>query len=242
MIGTTRVGDGGNRRDGVANHRVVFTARSICALLAGLAVIWLGSSMSAAGSTARSDAAKPARAATLTRFVVRAGEEPGFTRRPSHVYGSLRAYVRYLERREPPQQVAADTKRFKAEGFVATAREGTTPKGGGDVGGGLSYVIEFATSIGARHERAFLVHTMPGHTKFGVTGIPGAYGKKGRDPGDDSYANLVWRQGRCTLLVGESFYPILRIGAAPKPPHAAPTRPLIAAAQAIYRRTGGTCP
>jgi hypothetical protein len=138
--------------------------------------------------------------------------------------------------------VAADTKRFKAEGFVATAREGTTPKGGGDVGGGLSYVIEFATSIGARHERAFLVHTMPGHTKFGVTGIPGAYGKKGRDPGDDSYANLVWRQGRCTLLVGESFYPILRPGAAPKPPHAAPTRPLIAAAQAIYRRTGGTCP
>jgi hypothetical protein len=73
---------------------------------------------------------------------------------------------------------------------------------------------------------------MPGHTKFGVTGIPGAYGKKGRDSVDETYANLLWRQGRCTLVVGELFFPRTT----------APTRPLIAAAQAIYRRTGGTCP
>jgi hypothetical protein len=200
--------------------------------------------MSAAGSTARSDAAKPARAATLTRFLVRAGEEPGFAPGPQHFAGSLRAYARSFLHHVSPGQVPALTKRLKAEGFVAAAWEHTTGQAAfaREGGVGQSYVREFATLIGARHETAFLVHGLPGHTKFGVTGIPGAYGKKGRDPGDDSYANLVWRQGRCTLLVGESFYPILRPGAAPKPPHAAPTRPLIAAAQAIYRRTGGTCP
>lgn len=213
----------------MATHRVVFSAKSICALLAGLAVIWLGSSMSAAGSTARSDAAKPARAATLTRFLVRAGEEPGFAPGPPHVAGSLRAYVRSL-RFAPPQEVAADTKRLKAEGFVAAAWEHTTNNP--ESGVGQSYVREFATSIGARHERAFLVHIMPGHTKFGVTGIPGAFGRQGRDSVDETYANLVWRQGRCILVVGESFFPRTT----------APTRPLIAAAQAIYHRTGGTCP
>jgi hypothetical protein len=231
MIGTTRLGVGRNRRDEVANHRVVFCAKSICALLAGLAVIWLGSSMSAAVSTARSDAAKPARAATLTRFLVRAGEEPGFTPGRPHVAGSLRAYVRYLKSFGPPKQVAADAKRLKAEGFVAAAWEHTTNNP--ESGVGQSYVREFATSIGAGHERAFIVHVMPGHTKFGVTGIPGAYGRKGKVFGDERYANLVWRQGRCTLSVGESFFPRTT---------AAPTRPLIAAAQAIYRRTGGTCP
>jgi hypothetical protein len=214
---------------------VVFAAKFICALLAGLAVIWLGSNMSAAGSTARSDAAKPARVATLTRFLVRAGEEPGFAPRRPHVAGSLRAYVRAVfEGREPPRQVAADTKRLKAEGFVAAAWEGTTGQAafGREGGAGLSYVREFATSIGAGQESAFLVHVLPGHSKFGVTGIPGAYGRKGRDSGGESWANLVWRQGRCTLLVGESFFPRTT----------APTRPVIAAAQAIYRRTGGTCP
>ena len=218
----------------MANHRVVFSAKSICALLAGLAVIWLGSSMSAAGSTARSDAAKPARAATLTRFLARAGEEPGFAPGPPHVARSLRGYVRYLARFGHPRQVAADNKRLKAEGFVAAAWEHTTGQAafGREGGDGLSYVTEFATSTGAQQETAFLMHTMPGHTKFGVTGIPGAYGRKGRVFGDESFANLVWRQGRCTLVVGESFFPRTT----------APTRPLIAAAQAIYRRTGGTCP
>jgi hypothetical protein len=219
----------------MANHRVVFSAKSICALLAGLAVIWLGSSMSAAGSTARSDAAKPAPAATLPRFLVRTGEEPGFAPGRPHVAGSLRAYVRYLKSFGPPQQVAADNKRLKAEGFVAAARENTTGQAayGREGGVGQSYVREFATSIGARHERAFLVRILPGHTKFGVTGIPGAFGRKGKVFGNERFANLVWRQGRCTLSVGESFFPRTT---------AAPTRPLIAAAQAIYRRTGGTCP
>ncbi|HET7047379.1 MAG TPA: hypothetical protein VFI54_03840 [Solirubrobacteraceae bacterium] len=184
----------------MADHRVVFTARSICALFAALAVIWLGSSMSAAGSTARSDAAKPARAATLTRFLVRAGH--GFAPGPPHVAGSLRAYVRQFLNHASPQQVAAATKRLKAEGFVAAAGERTNPEGGA----GLSYVKEFATSIGARHETAFLVHLLPGHTKFGVTGIPGAHGRKGTTSIDESYANIVWRQGRCTLVVGVSFF------------------------------------
>ena len=214
----------------MATHRLVFSARSICALLAGLAVIWLGSSMSAAGSTARSDAAKPARAATLTRFLVRAGEEPGFTPGPQHFAGSLRAYARSFLHHVSPGQIPALTKRLKAEGFVAAAWEHTTNNP--ESGVGQSYVREFATSTGARHETAFLVHGLPGHTKFGVTGIPGAYGRKGRVFGDESFANLVWRQGRCTLVVGESFFPR----------KTAPTRPLIAAAQAIYRRTGGTCP
>ena len=193
-----------------------------------------GRSCRRARDAAPGSAAKPARAATLTRFLVRAGEEPGFAPGPPHVAGSLRAYVRYLARFGPPQQVAADNKRLKAAGFVAAAWEHTTGQAAfaSEGGVGRSYVREFATSTGARHETAFLAHIMPGHTKFGVTGIPGAYGKKGRDSVDETYANLLWRQGRCTLVVGESFFPRTT---------AAPTRPLIVAAQAIYRRTGGTC-
>src|SRR5262249_33217391 len=112
MIGTTRLGGAQNRRDAVATHRGGFRAKSICALLAGVAVGWRWSSMSAAGSTARSDAAKPARAATLTRFLVRAGEEPGFTPGPQHFAGSLRAYARSFLHHVSPGQIPALTKRL----------------------------------------------------------------------------------------------------------------------------------
>jgi hypothetical protein len=128
---------------------------------------------------------------------------------------------------EPPPQATVDSKRYEAEGFVAAAFEHTSPNGGGD---GISNVVEFATSTGARHEMTYQMQPRGGATPFTVAGIPGAGGTKGKDPGG-SYADLVWVQGRCLLLVGEAV-----------PNSTAPTRPLSAAANAVYRRTRGTCP
>jgi hypothetical protein len=207
----------------VGTKRFVLSANSICALLAAVGVIECGSSTSDASAITGSGAADPAHPAMLTRFLVRAGEEPGFTPRSPHLVGSVRAWVRG----EPSRQATVDTKRYKAEGFVAAAFEHTTPKGGYD---GISNVIEFSTSTGARREMTHLMRSVGGATKFRAAGIPGARGAKGKMPGG-SYANLVWVEGRCTLLVGESV-----------PRATAPTAALSAAAQAIYRRTAGRCP
>jgi hypothetical protein len=125
-----------------------------------------------------------------------------------------------------PSFAAADTRRYKAEGFVAAASEQTTPNSGGD---GIANVIEFATSAGAQHELAYLIQSTGG-TTFSVAGIPGATGEEGQQAGG-SAADLNWAQGRCTLDVGEAV-----------PSSTAATEPLIAAARAVYRRTGGTCP
>lgn len=209
----------------MANRRVVLSANSACTLVAALAMIGCGSSTTKSSSTAGSGAAKPAQTAVLTRFMVRSGEEPGFTPRSPRVAGSVHAWVSGTG--EPPQLAAVDTKRYTAEGFVAAVSEHTTPNGGGD---GISNVIEFATSTGARHEMTYVLHPPGSTTTFTVPGIPDARGVKGTNPGG-SAADLVWVQGRCTLDVGESVS---------NP--TAPTKPLITAAKAVYRRTGGTCP
>jgi hypothetical protein len=210
----------------MASHRAVLGANCVFALVAALVVIGCGSSTSKSTSTAGSGALKPASAAVLTRFLLRSGEEPGFTPRSPQISRSVNAWVTG----EPSAQRTADIQRYNAEGFVAAALEHTTPSGGGD---GISTVVEFATSTGARHEMTYLLHAVggaPGATTFTVAGIPAARGVKSQNPGETD-TNLVWVQGRCTLLIGESI-----------PNSTAPTGPLSAAAKAVYGRTGGTCP
>lgn len=210
----------------MANHRAVLCANSGFALVAALVVIGCGSSMTKSSSTSSAGSGVPTHATTsvLTRFLVRAGEEPGFTPRSTQVSRSVNAWLTG----EPAQRRTTDAQRYHAEGFAAAALEHTTPNAGGD---GISNVIEFATSTGAQHETSYLLQAMGGATTFTVAGIPTARGTKGPDPGGGSDANLVWVQGRCTLLVGESV-----------PNSTAPTEALSAAAKAVYRRTGGMCP
>jgi hypothetical protein len=195
-------------------------------LAAALTVAGCGSTTSSSTSTSGSSAPNPAQSAGLNRFLVRSGEEPGFTPRSPQVSGSVNAWV--SGGGEPPQQATADTKRYKAEGFVTAAIEHTTPNGRGD---GVSNVIEFATAAGARHEMTYLLQLPGSLTTFTVPGIPNAGGTKGNNGQGGSDANLVWVQGRCTLLIGESV-----------PNSVAPTQSLIAGAKAVYRRTSGTCP
>lgn len=209
----------------MASRRAVLGANSVVALVAVLVVIGCGSgtSKSRSTSTAGSGAPKPAPTSVLTRFLVRSGEEPGFTPRSPQVFRSVNAWVTG----EPSAQRAGDIQRYNSEGFVAAALEHTTPSAGGD---GISNVVEFATATGARHEMTNVLQTSGGSTTFTVAGIPTARGTKSQNPGETD-ANLVWVQGRCTLLVGESI-----------PNSTAPTKPLGVAAKAVYRRTGGTCP
>jgi hypothetical protein len=212
----------------MASHRAVLGANGVFALVAALVLIGCGSSTSnsRSTSTAGSGAPKPAPTTVLTRFLVRSGEEPGFTPRSPQISRSANAWVTG----EPSAQRTADIQRYNAEGFVAAALEHTTPSGGGD---GISTVVKFATSTGARHEMTYLLHAVggaPGATTFTVAGIPTARGVKAQNPGETD-TNLVWVQGHCTLLIGESI-----------PKSTAATGPLSAAAKAVYRRTGGTCP
>jgi hypothetical protein len=202
----------------------------VCTLATALAVVGCGSSSKPKSATsAGSGAPSSAQAAGLERFLVRSGEEPGFTPRSSRTVGSVKGWLSGTG--EPPQQVKADAKRYTAEGFVAAAFEHTTPSGGGD---GVSNVIEFASASGARHEMSYLMGPAgpgPPPRPFAVVGIPEAGGTRGTFPQGGSFADLVWVEGRCTLLVGESV-----------PSTPAPTQPLISGAKAIYRRTAGACP
>jgi hypothetical protein len=208
----------------MVSHRAVLGANCVFVLVA-VVVIGCGSSTSKSRSTstAGSGAPKPAQTSVLTRFLVRPGEESGFTPRSPQISSSVNAWVTG----EPSPQRSADSKRYKVEGFVAAALEHTTPRGGGD---GISNVIEFATSTGARHEMTNLLRAVGGATTFTVPGVPTARGAKAQSPGETD-TNLVWVQGRCTLLIGESI-----------PNSTAPVGPLSAAVRAVYRRTGGTCP
>jgi hypothetical protein len=207
----------------MASNRAVVGANCVFALVATLVVIGCGSSTSKSSSAAGSGAPKPAPTSVLTGFLVRSGEEPGFTPRSPQISRSVNAWVTG----EPPELRTADIQRYKAEGFVAAALEHTAPSGGGD---GVSNVIEFATSTGARQEMTHVLQAVGGATKFTVAGVPTARGATAHNPGETD-TNLVWVQGRCTLLIGESI-----------PNSTAPTGPLSAAARAVYRRTGGTCP
>ena len=71
----------------------------------------------------------------------------------------------------------------------------------------------------------------PGGTfkRFQVPDVPGATGWTGPDLHGNAIGNVYWTQGRCMMLVSiETDGPRVE--------------PLSASAQAIFARTGGTCP
>ncbi|HLH15210.1 MAG TPA: hypothetical protein VKV16_10510 [Solirubrobacteraceae bacterium] len=171
----------------------------------------------------------------LTRFVVGRGEETGFTPEAPKTVLSVKAWVH----EEPAKQAAQDAARLKAEGFVEAVIEHTDETHGH--GAGVSTVIELKSSAAAGAEvagevsagiaaqgKGALVH------RFAVAGVPGAVGYTAKGPHEAAgAANVSWREGRCTLLVGDFL---------PKASAARLSGPIAAAARAVYRRTGGSCP
>ena len=85
--------------------------------------------------------------------------------------------------------------------------------------------MAYETSDGAIRQQ------IPGATieRFQVPDVPGANGWTGPDLHGNAIGHVYWTQGRCMLLIGLEVE-------GPR------VERLSAGAQAVYERTGGTCP
>ena len=122
---------------------------------------------------------------------------------------------------------------LERSGYISMAYQ----TGQGDSIAGVSSVLLFETEAGARDWMAYemsdevLRHELPDgkFTWFEVPDVPGATGWTGPDRHGNAIGNVYWTQGRCMMLVSiETDGPRVE--------------PLSASAQAIFARTGGTCP
>ena len=161
----------------------------------------------------------PARSG-LTRFLLTAGEEKGFAPAPgAETFTSLKGWVAFS------QLTATDARLLRAEGFVAAAQESI----GSD---GASFVEEFRTPAGARHEAISDARqsTQGGGQVafFSVAGLTNAHGVL-IDQGGGFGTDLYWTEGRCTLWLGNGAEVTLR-------------SQVVMAARAIRARTAGMCP
>jgi hypothetical protein len=179
--------------------------------------------------TAATTDSAPSAARDLDRFLMRDGEEPGFSPDgdPLTVVGvdAFAAHARLLP---------AEVRQLRQNGFISFTQLRTLAD---PDAAGVSEVKLFATPEGARKEMAFelrasTIHAILPETKirrFAVGDVPGASGWTGSDLHGNSIGTLHWVQGRCMLvLVSEgdiAFVDVLSTGA-----------------RAIYERTGGDCP
>ena len=122
---------------------------------------------------------------------------------------------------------------LERSGYIST----TYQTGQGDSIAGVSTVLLFETEAGARDWMTYetsaevLRHELPDgkFNWFQVPDVPGATGWTGPDLHGNAIGNVYWTQGRCMMLISiETGGPRVE--------------PLSAGAEAIYERTGGTCP
>ena len=207
--------------------------RRINRLTAGLAVAMVlsGSACGGDDEPAAPEAANNARlgARDVDRFLMRNGEQPGF--RPdgdaTTVVGVNAITIRWGL---PP----VEAQQLRDRGFVSFTTRGTL---GARDAAGVSEVLLFATSEGARDQlaydlRASTIHATLPETKirrFTVGDVPGARGWTGSDLHGNPIGTVQWVQGRCMLLlVSEGDVPFVEA--------------LSTGARAIYERTDGDCP
>jgi hypothetical protein len=146
-----------------------------------------------------------------------------------------------LEPLSPPQTDSGEPFPLPEGGAATLARSGyistTHQTGRGDRVAGVSSVLLFETEAGARDWMTYetsdevLRHELPDgkFTWFRVPDVPGASGWTGPDLHGNAIGNVYWTQGRCMMLISiETGGPRVE--------------PLSAGAQAIFERTGGTCP
>jgi hypothetical protein len=134
----------------------------------------------------------------------------------------------------PPFALPEDgTERLRRSGYISS----TFQPAEGDRSGGVSSVLLFETEDGARDWMAYetsdeaIQHQIPGAKikRFRVAAVPGAHGWTGPDLHGNAIGHVFWTQGRCMLLLGLEV----------EGPRVAR---LSAGAEAVYERTGGTCP
>lgn len=170
----------------------------------------------------------PAARPDLTRFLIRANEEPGWAPigKPETI-STVSAFV------EDEEDIAAAEKRLREEGFEVFVVQHLEDKTGHF--GGVTNVSLFTTAEGAnrelRHRTGTVEQDFAGATieRFTVPGVPSAQGFTASNPGGQIVSEVRWSQGRCQLTLGNEF-----------------DGPLVeqvrTGVRAIYERTDGRCP
>jgi len=169
---------------------------------------------------------------SIRTYVARAGEETGFSPQGQPgIYHSARAWLAYGG--EKGQALKADVARLAREGFVAAVVQHMTYDAAPSHGGGLSLVVELGSRKDARDELLEqLREDIAGQSNvrhFTVPQLPDARGFTVSGNGSPA-ANLLFTEDRCLLLVGDEI------------PSGNDRGPVVAGANAIYRRTNGRCP
>jgi hypothetical protein len=194
--------------------------------LLGVAACGADNDDGGAATAAGSDEAPPAEV-NVERFLMQAGEEPGFEpvgdpRTDRGVQSLVGGYA--------PEEV----ERLRRAGFRSLTFQ---PLSGDRGSAGVTTVLLFKTAEGARDwldyetSDAGIESMVPGAKprRFTVPGVPGARGWTGRDRHDNPIGHVFWVQGRCEMLIGNEgkgdFVKRLSVGA-----------------RAIYDRTRGVCP
>lgn len=173
----------------------------------------------------------PQAATRLSRFLLQANEEPGFSPKGEPETVPIETFMKEVG--------PAEAKLLRENGlksFVVVHLEGD---GGG---AGLSNVHEFATEEGARRHLAYLLGAIDqqfeGATiqRFDIPEVPNAGGFLALKPAEFDVGNVNWVQGRCLLVLGN---------AGSGRHDGLPTsfiEPLSTGVKAIYERTKGQCP
>lgn len=192
-------------------------------LICGLALVATAAGMSAGcGSTAHHPASL-----SLTDYLVRGNEETGL-----HIVGRPMYFHSVTTYETGDPNAPSDELRLTEAGFREAAAVNT---GGVNGAQGISAVVELGSAAPAAREqeaelRVAALDQSVAVVHFVAPGIPGSTGVAA--PGNQSTANLFFREGRCVLLVGdETSAADYRVS-------------VIAAGRAIYARThgrGGPC-
>jgi hypothetical protein len=197
--------------------RRVVAGGSVVAL--GVMLPGLGGSSALAGQRVSS--------ASLARYIVRAGEETGYS--PS---GKPTFTTSAASWTKGNPKAAADAKRLRGAGFRGVLSQQTT---GANGTGGVSFVMALASpAAAAREEQAEFKEDVAENspvTRFTIKQLPTAEGFAGKSTGR-AFGNVLFVEGSCVLLVGAATK-----GANPDPP-------VIAGALRVYGRTAhsaGVC-
>ena len=170
--------------------------------------------------------AQPAKV-DVERFLMQAGEEPGFDpiEEPRTDHG-VQSLVGGFS--------AGEVERLRRAGFSSITFQ---PLSADDHGAGVSTVLLFKTAEGARDWLEYetsdegIESAVPGAKpkRFTVRGVPGARGWTGRDRHGNPIGHVFWVQGRCEMVIGNEGEGDF-------------VEPLSTGARAIHQRTKGQCP
>jgi hypothetical protein len=197
------------------------TSRIALAALLGMLIVSCGGESERLTST--TDTATTVAPPNLDQYLLQDDEVPGLQPMSSPQTDSG----------EPFDLPEDGAERLRRSGYIST----TYQPAEGDRSGGVSSVLLFETEAGARDWMAYetsdeaIQQQIPGAQikRFQVPDVPGAHGWTGPDLHGNAIGHVYWHQGRCMMLIGLEVE-------GPR------VERLSAGAEAIYERTGGTCP